>query len=793
MKIKERIEDFRVKNIPDDIFKDIQLLVRRLNRHSYLYHVLDSPEISDSEYDAMFHRLRELEDAHALALPDSPSRRVGAPPLEKFDKAVHGLPMLSLDDTFSFAEVEEFDRRVKRFLGGAGGGGAATASNGGAATASRDATTPSSDAITASRDAITASNDSAQINAVRAALFDAVRAAPIDTVRAAPAEDVEYTVEPKYDGLAVELTYKNGVLARAATRGDGYTGEDVTRNVLTIRGIPLSLQPERTQDRAPDRTQNRAPKRAEGAAPDGIKTPDLFASSDMLDAPEIPESIDIRGEIYMDIADFAALNARREADGEAPFKNPRNAAAGSVRQLDPSVTATRPLKVACYGLGAVRGLSFSSQTDFIGWLKRMRFPVPVILEKTRTADGIVEIIRKIEIERGGYPFETDGAVIKVNDFSQQARLGVKTRGPRWAMAYKFQAHRAETVVMDIIHGVGRTGVITPVALLKPVAVGGVTVSRSTLHNWDEIFRKDVRVGDAVIIERAGDVIPRVVEVITEKRPLESVPYPAPSQCPQCGSKVVREEGESAFRCIGLNCPAQVQERLRHFASRDAMNIEGLGDKNVELLYREGLVRNFSDVFKLDKLDMKQLAGLPRLGEKSAANLILAIQRARHTTLSRFIYALGIRHVGEFVSKLLAENFSSIENLYRVRPEALTAIKQMGDKIANSISEFFCDEENIAALERLKALGVTPVNEDFGGGAKAELRPLSGLTFVVTGTLPLSRGEVEAMIEKHGGRAASSVSKKTACVLAGDEAGSKLEKARQLGVKVIGWAEFLDMI
>ena len=669
--------------IPDDVLSEMKSLVERLGRHSYLYHVMDDPEIPDTEYDAMFHRLRELEDAWGLQLPDSPLRRVGAPPLEKFEKAVHGLPMLSLDDTFSFAEVEEFDRRVKRFL--------------------------------------------------------------------ETADDIQYTVEPKYDGLAVELTYKDGILVRAATRGDGYTGEDVTRNVLTIRGIPLSL----------------------GA--------------------EAPELIDIRGEIYMDIDDFAALNARRTAAGETPFANPRNAAAGSVRQLDPAVTADRPLKAACYGLGAVRGPIFHSQTDFIGWLKQMRFPVPVTVETARTADGVIALIVKIERERAKYPFETDGAVIKVNDFSLQARLGVKTRGPRWAMAYKFQAHRAETVVLDITHGVGRTGVVTPVAILRPVAIGGVIVSRSTLHNWDEISRKDVRIGDAVVVERAGDVIPRVVSVIVEKRPAGSAPYPPPTHCPECGSKAVREDGEAAYRCIGLNCPAQVQERLRHFSSRDALNIEGFGDKNVELLYREGLVKNFSDIFKLDKLDMKTLAELPRLGQKSAANLIASIERARRTTLARFIYALGIRHSGEFVSKLLAENFRAVEDLYRVRPEALMAIKQLGDKIARSISEFFSDEENIATLERLKALGVTPVNEDFGRGAKAELLPLSGITFVVTGTLPLARNEVHAMIEKHGGRAASAVSKKTGCVLAGQEAGSKLDKARELGVKVIGWEEFLEMI
>ncbi len=668
------------RKVPPEIRQEMERLVRELNYHCYRYYVLDSPVISDEEYDRLFLRLKKLEEEYGFVLPDSPTRRVGAPPLDKFEKVRHTEPMLSLDNAFSHEDVREFDARVRRFLG--------------------------------------------------------------------TDEEIEYTVEPKYDGLAIELTYREGILLRASTRGDGYVGEDVTQNIRTIRSVPLKIE--------------------------GVE--------------EVPEEIDIRGEVYMDIEEFEALNREREQKGEPLFANPRNAAAGSVRQLDPSITASRRLHLACYGVGSVKGIAFRSQWEFIGWLGQARFPVPAIVRLAQGVDRVIAVIKEIEEARQGFPFETDGAVVKVNDFELQRALGVKTREPRWAVAYKFPAHQGTTRIREIIPSVGRTGVITPVAVLEPVRIGGVTVSRSTLHNWDEIERKDIRVGDTVVVERAGDVIPHVVMVIKEKRTGRERPPAVPDKCPVCGARVVREEGEVAFRCVGINCPAQVQERIRHFASRAAMDIEGLGEKNVELLYSRGLIRHFVDIYRLKKEDLLEL---PRFAEKSAQNLIDAVQRSKKTTLARFLYALGILHVGEYAAKLLARHFRGLEDLYNVSPDRIAGIKQMGEKIARSVSDFFSDPENIRTLETLKSLGLEISNPDFEGGRKKG-RPLEGLTFVITGTLPRPRREVEAMIEDLGGHVSSAVSRSTDCLIVGESPGSKLEKARSLGVRTISYGELLDM-
>ncbi|MFA5354448.1 MAG: NAD-dependent DNA ligase LigA, partial [Thermodesulfovibrionales bacterium] len=463
------------KEITAAIKREIEELVTELNYHSYRYHVLDSPVISDEEYDRNYLRLKQLEEQYGYLLPDSPTLRVGAPPLDRFEKVGHAEPMLSLDNAFSYEEVREFDKRVRRFL--------------------------KSD------------------------------------------EEVLYTVEPKYDGLAIELSYRDGQLFKASTRGDGYEGEDVTRNIRTIRSVPLKIEGE-----------------------------------------NIPQEIDIRGEVYMEIDEFERLNREREAQGESLFANPRNAAAGSVRQLDPSMTASRRLHLACYGLGALKGKEFQSQGEFVQWLRDGRFPTPALLKKAEGIDAALEVIGEIEEKRRLFPFETDGAVIKVNSFQLQRLLGIKTREPRWAVAYKFPAHQGTTKVREILSSVGRTGTITPVAILEPVRIGGVTVSRSTLHNWDELERKDVRVGDWIIVERAGDVIPHVKAVITDKRTGEEREVPIPENCPVCDSETARETGEVAVRCINLDCPAQVKERIRHFAGRGGLDIEGLGEKNVELLY-----------------------------------------------------------------------------------------------------------------------------------------------------------------------------------------------------------------
>lgn len=670
------------EKIPDNIKHEIEQLVRDLNYHSYCYHVLDSPVISDEEYDRLYFHLKDLEDKYHYILPDSPTQRVGAPPLDKFEKVKHTEPMLSLDNAFTYDDLEEFDKRIRKLL--------------------------KSD------------------------------------------EDIEYTVEPKYDGLAIELTYRDGLLFKASTRGDGYEGEDVTRNVRTIRSVPMKIG--------------------------GVGT--------------IPEEIDIRGEVYMNISEFDKLNKDREKKGEAPFANPRNAAAGSVRQLDSSITATRKLYLACYGIGTVKGISFHTQYEFIQWLKKARFPIPDITEE-RGIVKVIRAVREVENKRVGFQFETDGAVVKVNDLSLQKQLGMKTREPRWAIAYKFAAHHGITKIKDIQGNVGRTGVITPFAIFEPVRIGGVTVSRSTLHNWDEMERKDVQIGDTVVVERAGDVIPHVVKVIKEKRTGNEETYPIPKECPACGSKVVREEGEVAVRCVSLHCPAQIQEKIIHFASRGGMDIEGLGEKNVVLLYSNGLIKNFEDIYKL-KFRKTDLLELPRFAEKSVQNLMEAIDRSKHTTLAKFLFAIGILHVGEYAAKILAKNFSELQSLYHIKPERIMEIKQMGAKIASSISIFFNDEKNIKTLNTFEDLGLDISNPDYVSGKKTA-EALADLTIVITGTLPKPRKEVEYLIEREGGHVASVISASTDYLLVGEEPGLKLEKAKSLGVKTITYDELIRII
>jgi len=668
--------------IPHTIKQEMTKLVKELNYHCYRYYVLDSPVISDGEYDRLYHRLKELEVTHHYFLPDSPTQRVGAPPLDKFEKVKHTEPMLSLDNAFSYEDIEDFEKRIKRLLG---------------------------------------------------------------------ADDViEYTIEPKYDGLAIELTYRNGLLFKASTRGDGYEGEDVTQNIRTIKSVPLKIEGPLT----------------------------------------FPEEIDIRGEVYMDIDEFEKLNKEREQKGEPLFANPRNAAAGSVRQLDSSVTASRNLYLACYGIGAVKGFDFKNQWEFMTWLEKSRFSIPAAVKLVKGIQRVIDAIKDIEEKRKTFSFETDGAVLKVNDFGLQRTLGMKTREPRWAIAYKFPAHRETTRIKDIRGSVGRTGVITPYAIFEPVRIGGVTVSRSTLHNWDEIERKDIRIGDTVIVERAGDVIPHVIAVLKEKRSGREKHFPVPGKCPFCGSKAVREEGEVAVRCIGLDCPAQVQEKIFHFASRGALDIEGLGEKNIELLYTKGLIQHFIDIYRLKKED---LLNLPRFAEKSSQNLIDSIKRSKHPTLARFLFALGILHVGEYASKLLAKNFKRLQDLYHIKPEEIVDIHQMGEKIAKSLSIFFNDQRNLDVLDDLiKKYGFQITNPDFKD-KKEGRKPLDGLTFVITGTLPRPRQEVEDKIERLGGHATSSVSKSTDYVIAGDNPGSKLKKAQNLNVETITYDEFLKLI
>jgi len=560
---------------------------------------------------------------------------------------------------------------------------------------------------------------------------------------------IDYTVEPKYDGLAIELTYRDGLLAAAATRGDGYVGEDITKNVMTIKSVPIRIG-------------------GNGA---------------------VPGVIDIRGEVYMNVEEFRKLNREREAKGEPPFANPRNAAAGTVRQLDPAITASRRLYLVCYGVGRMQGLDIQAHSALIEWLKASRFPTPAVFERVKDIESAIEAVSAIEEGRDAFAFEADGAVVKVDDFALQRELGAKTREPRWAIAYKFPARQAITRIRDIRGSVGRTGVITPYAVFEPVKVGGVTVSRSTLHNWDEVERKDIRIGDAVVIERAGDVIPHVVEVIKEKRTGEEKAVAVPESCPVCGSAVVREKSEVAVRCVSLSCPAQIQEKIIHFASRGGMDIEGLGEKNVALLYSRGLIERFEDIYKLKKSD---LLSLPRFAEKSAQNLIDAIERSKRTTLAKFLFAIGIPHVGEYGARLLASNFRTLEDLYRTSPEKVLRIKQVGETIADSVATFFGDEGNIKTFESLRSSGVTPENPDFTAG-RGIRGTLEDLTFVITGALPKARSEVEELIEKNGGRSASQVSAGTDYLVVGENPGSKLAKAESLGIRKITYEQLAEMV
>lgn len=558
----------------------------------------------------------------------------------------------------------------------------------------------------------------------------------------------DYLCEPKMDGLAVELVYRDGLLVQASTRGDGEVGEEVTANIRTIHNVPLRLT---------------------GAA--------------------VPALLEVRGEVYLPLAAFQRLNAQREEDGEPVFANPRNAAAGSIRQLDPKVAAQRPLALVCYGVGMIDGVVglTSTQSGLMTQLAAWGLPVS---DRQRRAEGIGQAVayyRDLLAERDNLAYEIDGVVLKVDDLRLQQELGEKSRSPRWAVACKFPPRQAETRLEDILLSVGRTGVITPVAVLQPVELSGVTVSRATLHNWDEIKRKDVRIGDRVIVERAGDVIPAVVKVLVEQRSGQEQQVPPPSRCPVCGAPAARLEGEVAVRCLGgLACPPQLAEAIIHFASRDAMDIEGLGSKYIEQLLSLGLVKDVADLYHLKQEEFMQFE---RMGDKLASNLLSAIAASKLQELGRFIFALGIRHVGARTARLLAERFGSIEHLQAATLEELTSIRDVGPTVAASIRSFFGNPVNQGVVRRLLEAGVAPTVEQKKVGGS-----LSGTTFVFTGTLTrFSRDDAKALVESEGGNVTGSVSKKTDYVVAGSEAGSKLDKARDLGVTVLSEEQFLHLL
>lgn len=655
-------------------------LCREINRHNQLYHVLDRPEITDAEYDRLFRELIDLERRNPeLASGESPSRKIGAPPSEKFTPVEHAVPMLSLKNAKNAEEFHEFDASLRKtFL-----------------------------ALT---------------------------------------EDLVYACEMKLDGVAIELTYEKGLLIRASTRGDGFIGEDITENIRTIANVPQQL------------------------------------------TSPCPERLDVRGEIYIELADFRALNRSQEAAGEKTFANPRNAAAGSLRQLDAGVTASRPLNIFCYGIGRISGQTPATQIETLEQLQN--WGLRVNLAGTVRAKGVAAVIeqfRALQKKRDGLPFEIDGMVVKVNDIALQQELGMVSRSPRWAIAIKFPPRQEQTVIEAVGLQVGRTGAITPVAHLRPVAVSGVTVSRASLHNWDEIRRLDIRVGDHVVVERAGDVIPDVVRVLTEKRDGSESTVPLPETCPECGAPVRKNPAEVVPRCSNPHCPAQTIESIKHFVSREAMDIDGLGEKQLTQLIAAGKVRDVADLYSLSKAD---LFALERMGDTLADKLLRSIESSRYRPLSRLLFALGIRHVGRNTAKILAKRFASLEELARCDREQLLTIREIGDKVAESVIDFLNSPEKILVLEKLRAAGVQPEEEtkiQQGG-------PLTGKTLVITGTLAKwSRTEAEELVEQHGGHAAGSVSKRTDYVLAGENAGSKLEKAQRLGIPILDEKAFAEMI
>ncbi len=655
-------------------------LCAELHRHNHLYYVLDRPEISDAEYDRLFRELLELEQSFPqLVTPDSPSQRVGAAPLEKFETVRHSLPMLSLSNRKNETEFREFDAQVHRFL-----------------SLSAD-------------------------------------------------ETVEYVCEMKMDGVAVELVYRDGHLVNGSTRGDGAVGEKILENLKTISAIPLVLR------------------------------------------PPFPSLLEVRGEVYIDTGEFQRWNRELEENGQATFANPRNAAAGSLRQLDSQVTALRPLNIYCYGIGLLEGNLPGRHSELLQALQS--WGLRVNLDGTKVASGVGEVLAYYEDllrRRDDLPFEIDGVVVKVNRLDWQTDLGEVSRRPRWATAYKFPPRQAETVLEAVQLQVGRTGAITPVACLKPVEVSGVTVSRASLHNWDEIARLGVKVGDHVVVERAGDVIPDVVKVITEKRTGMEQEIPLPEFCPVCGGAVSKKESEVIPRCQNPACPAKVKESIRHFASRNAMDIDGLGDKYIDQLLNLGLVKDVSDLYSLTK---DEFFKFERMGDKLASNLLKAIEASKSRPLDRFIYALGIRNVGEHTAKILASQFGTLENLMKAGYDELKSLFEIGPIVAQSIADFFQSDENLALINKLLAHGVSPAE-----GRRRAGGPFSGKTFVFTGALPtLGRKEAQEMVERLGGRAAGSVSKKTDYVVAGDEAGSKLEKARELGITLLDEEEFLRLV
>jgi len=664
-KVNQRVEDLREK----------------INHHNYRYYVLDSPEISDAEYDELMRELNQLEAEHTeLVTPDSPTQRVGAPPVEAFGVVEHPQPLLSLANAFSYEELAAWHKRASSLLG--------------------------------------------------RRQFDLV-------------------CEPKIDGLAVALTYVDGLLVTGATRGDGYRGENITQNLRTVRSIPLSV-----------------PR-------------------------ETPPRFEVRGEVYLPKVGFKKLNEERAKEGLPLFANPRNAAAGSVRQLDSGITAKRPLDIFIYALGWAEGKAVpDTHWEIMQWLKSLGFKINPNIALCHVLDETEKYYQRLVKTRENSPYEADGMVVKINSISLQQELGTVAHEPRWAIAYKFPAIQGTTRLIDIGINVGRTGSLNPYAILEPVRVGGVVISQAALHNEEDIHRKDIRIGDWVIVQRAGEVIPEIVGPVVSRRTGTERIFSMPGHCPVCESEVIKPEGEAMHRCTNISCPSQALERIKHFVGRGAMDIDGVGEKLCQALFEAGLVKDVADLYYLTR---EQLLSLERTADKSISNVLYSIERSKNRPLSRVIFALGILHVGEQYAELLADQFYGIDQLAEATEEELSSLPSIGPKIAESIIAFFRQEGNKQIIEKLRRAGVKLEREKVKE-AKPEELPLAGLEFVLTGKLEsFPRSEAEGKIEALGGKAGSDVTKKTSYVVVGADPGSKLVKAGKLGVKTLREAEFLDLL
>ena len=660
--------------------KRIEELQDLINYHNKRYYQFDDPEISDAEYDKLMTELIQLENTYADHIDSSysPTQRVGAAPLEKFDTFTHFTPMLSLSNAFSKDDILDFNERINRFL---------------------------------------------------------------DNVK-----DISFVVEPKLDGVAVNLIYEGGLFTAGATRGDGTAGENVTQNLKTIRSLPLRMK----------------------------------------NSSNTPDKIEIRGEVIIGIDSFKKLNTRRIDTGEAAFANPRNAAAGSLRQLDSKVTAKRPLDIFCYAIGHAEGKTFKNQWEILQTLADWGFKVNPHVKQAGNINECIQYYDEIALLRKDLDYEIDGIVIKVDSLETQARLGAVSRSPRWAIACKFPPTQATTSIENIIIQVGRTGVLTPVAKMKPVPISGVTVSSATLHNQDEINKKDIRIGDTVIIQRAGDVIPEVVKVIKSQRTGSERIFHIPETCPSCGSRVARLEGEAAYRCINFDCPAQIRENIKHFVSRGAMDIEGLGEKIISQMLNENIISDPADLYYLTEND---LIVLERMADKSVENLLASIEGSKKPPLEKFIFGLGIRHVGEHISRILTKEFLTLDNLIKATEDKLISINEIGPEVAGSITKYFRLSSNSEMIGKLRKAGVKPQDA-------VEKKPseLTGKSFLFTGTLEsFPRSQAREIVESLGGNVSTSLTKNTDYVVIGKSPGSKLGKAQQLNITTITEDDFLKLI